>query len=336
MTNSIKIVIPMAGYGSRMRPLTWSRPKPLLLIAGKTLLDHALDQFKTLPDLRNSEYIFIISSNQGDLIQKHMAEVHPEKKVHFVVQETMQGQSHALLLAAEHLDGTFVMAFCDTLIETQLDFLSSEDADGVAWVKPMEDPRRFGVAELNQKGLASRLIEKPQDFTNNLVLVGFYYFRKGQELINAIKEQIKRDTSLKGEYFLADAINIMLERGMKLKVKQTDVWLDAGIPSAVLETNRYLLEKGYGAGDVAFGEGVTLIQPVSISSGANIKNSVIGPHVTVGKNCVIENVILRNSIVDADTSIKDLVIEGSLIGRNAMLQGRAEQFNLGDDADFIR
>jgi len=168
------------------------------------------------------------------------------------------------------------------------------------------------------------------------VLVGFYYFRDGQELIKAIREQIKRNTSLKGEYFLADAINIMLEQGMKLKVKQTDVWLDAGIPSAVLETNRYLLEKGYGTRDNFSGEGVTLIQPVSIASGVVIKNSVIGPNVTVGRNCVIENVILRNSIIDAETSIRDLVIEGSLIGRNAVLQGKAEQFNLGDDADFIR
>lgn len=336
MTKPIKIVIPMAGYGSRMRPLTWSRPKPLLLIAGKTLLDHAMDQFTTLPELNDSEYIFIISPNQGDQIQKHMAAVHPDKKVHFVVQAKMLGQSHALILAEELLHGPFVMAFCDTLIETDLDFLRNEEADGVAWVKPMEDPRRFGVAELNPEGQASRLIEKPHDCTNNLVLVGFYYFREGQDLIEAIREQIKRAASLKGEYFLADAINIMLERGMKLKVKETDIWLDAGIPSAVLETNRYLLEKAQGDKDAFVGEGVTLIQPVSIARGVSVKNSVIGPHVTVGKSCVIENVILRNSIVDAETSISDLVIEGSLIGRNAVLQGKAEKFNLGDDADIIR
>ena len=179
MTNSIKIVIPMAGYGSRMRPLTWSRPKPLLLVAGKTLLDHALDQFSTLPDLKNSEYIFIISPNQGDQIQKHMAAAHPEKKVHFVVQEKMQGQSHALLLAEEYLHGPFVMAFCDTLIETNLDFLSSEDADGVGWVKPMEDPRRFGVAELNQKGLAVRLIEKPKDLDQQPCIGWILLFSRG-------------------------------------------------------------------------------------------------------------------------------------------------------------
>lgn len=335
MTDSIKIVIPMAGYGSRMRPHTWSRPKPLLLLAGKTLLDHALDQFNSLPNFADAEYVFIISPNQGDLIQKHMSTAYPGKKIHFIVQEKMRGQAHALLLAEEFLHGPFVMAFCDTLIETNLEFLNGEDADGVAWVKPMEDPRRFGVAELNKKGLATRLIEKPQDCVNNLVLVGFYYFREGQELVSAIREQIKRKTSLKGEYFLADAINIMLERGMKLKVKHTDVWLDAGIPAAVLETNGYLLEKEYGKKGVPARAGVTFIKPVTIAAGVTIKNSVIGPHVTVGKNCVIENVIIRNSIVDAGTSIRDLVIEGSLIGRNATLHGKAEKFNIGDDTTFI-
>lgn len=336
MTDSIKIVIPMAGYGSRMRPHTWSRPKPLLLLAGKTLLDHALDQFMTMPGIAEAEYVFIISPNQGDLIQNYMKATHPGTKVHFVVQEKMQGQSHALLLAEEFLQGPMVMAFCDTLIETDLDFLKNEDADGVAWVMPMEDPRRFGVVELNQAGLATRLIEKPSDCTNNLVLVGFYYFKDARELIGAIREQINRNTSLKGEYFLADAINIVLERGMQLKVKQTDVWLDAGIPSAVLETNKILLDKGRGQNTNLPGETVAIIQPVSIAAGCTIKSSVIGPHATIGKDCVIENVILRNSIIEAGSSIHNMVIEGSLIGKNVVLKGRAEKFNIGDDTGLTR
>lgn len=336
MTHSIKIVIPMAGYGSRMRPHTWSRPKPLLLLAGKTLLDHALDQFKTLPGYSEAEYVFIISPNQGDLIQKHMAAVHPEKTLHFVVQEQMQGQSHALLLAEEFLHGPIVMAFCDTLIETNLDFLPGEDADGVAWVKPMDDPRRFGVAELGKDALVTRLIEKPGDCTNNLVLVGFYYFKEAQELLDAIREQIKRKTSLKGEYFLADAINIMLERGIRLRVRQTDVWLDAGIPAAVLETNKILLDKG-NAQSKNFTDGtVTLIQPVFIAEGCAIKSSVIGPNVTIGRDCVLENAILRNSIIDAGTSIRDMVIEDSLVGKKVILKGKAEQLNVGDDSSLIR
>jgi glucose-1-phosphate thymidylyltransferase len=229
-----------------------------------------------------------------------------------------------------------VMAFCDTLIETDLAFLKNEEADGVAWVMPMEDPRRFGVAEINQSGLASRLIEKPGDCNNNLVLVGFYYFKDARELIRAIREQIKRNTALKGEYFLVDAINIMLERGMQLKVKQTDVWLDSGIPSAVLETNRILLDKGRGQNTNFPGETVTIIQPVSIAEGCTIKSSVIGPHVTIGKDCVLENAILRNSIVEAGTSIHNMVIKDSLIGKKVVLKGRAEQFNIGDDTGFNR
>ncbi|NTU75764.1 MAG: NTP transferase domain-containing protein, partial [Anaerolineaceae bacterium] len=133
MSSSFKIIIPMAGLGSRMRPHTWNRPKPLLYLAGMTVLDHALDQFKTLPDLDKAEYVFIVSPNQGEMIQEHMQAVHPERVVHFVVQEHMQGQSHAISLASEYLKGQVLVAFSDTLIETDLSFLTTEKADGVAW-----------------------------------------------------------------------------------------------------------------------------------------------------------------------------------------------------------
>jgi glucose-1-phosphate thymidylyltransferase len=155
-------------------------------------------------------------------------------------------------------------------------------------------------------------------------------------LTSAIREQIKRNTALKGEYFLADAINIMLERGMQLKVKQTDVWLDSGIPSAVLETNKILLDKGRGQNANFPGKTVTIILPVSIGEGCTIKSSVIGPHVTIGKDCVLENVIVRNSIVEAGTSIHNMVIKDSLIGKKVVLKGKAEQFNIGDDSGFTR
>ena len=333
MSSNFKIIIPMAGLGSRMRPHTWSRPKPLLYLAGKTVLDHALDQFDTLPGLAEAEYVFIVSPNQGDMIQEHMQTVHPQKRVHFVVQEHMRGQSDALLTAREFLQGPVLIAFSDTLIETDLGFLSSEKADGVAWVKPMPDPRRFGVAETDKNGRVTRLIENPSDLTNNLVLVGFYYFREGGALTQAIEEQIKRKINLKGEFFLADAINLLLEGGAKLKSHRTAVWLDAGIPESLLETNRYLLDHGRGNCDVAGNlPGVTIVPPVSIPAGTVIESSVIGPHVTLGEGTKLKNVIVRNSIIEAGTQVTDMVIEGSLIGRNVVLEGKPDKLSIGDNS----
>lgn len=337
MTPTFKIVIPMAGLGSRMRPHTWNRPKPLLYLAGMTVLDHSLDQFKTLPNVSAAEYVFVVSPNQGELIQEHMETAHPNKTVHFVVQEHMQGQSQAISLTREFLDGPVLVAFSDTLIDTDLTFLADETADGVAWVKPMDDPRRFGVIETDKDGWATRLIEKPSDITNNLVVVGFYYFRDGKALLGAIDEQIARGASLKGEFFLADAINVMLERGAKIKVKETEVWLDAGIPESLLETNRYLLDHGRCNCDpVAIQEGVTIIHPVSIPSGTVLKAAVIGPHVTLGEGVDLENVVIRNSIIEAGTHIKDMVVESSLIGRNVILEGRPERLNIGDNSWMTR
>ncbi|HCS39145.1 MAG TPA: nucleotidyltransferase [Anaerolineaceae bacterium] len=337
MTSSYKIVIPMAGLGSRMRPHTWNRPKPLLYLAGMTVLDHSLDQFKTLPDLEHAEYVFIVSPNQGEQIQEHMQAVHPEKKVHFIVQEQMEGQSKALYLAKELLTGKVLVAFSDTLIETNLAFLATETADGIAWVKPMEDPRRFGVVELDQNGLATKLIEKPTEISNNLVVVGFYYFRDGLKLIEAIEEQVKRGDSLKGEYFLTNAINILLEHGARIKAKQTEVWLDAGIPEALLETNRYLLDHGRSAYEPReIQDGVTIIPPVSIPANVKLKSAVIGPHVTLGECCELENVVIRNSIIEAGTKILDMVIESSIIGRDVILEGRPERLNIGDNSWMTR
>lgn len=332
MSSHYKIIIPMAGLGSRMRPLAWSRPKPLLPLAGGTVLDYSLHQFDSLPGLEQAEYVFIISPNQGDLLQKYMQEMHPEKKVHFVVQEEMRGQADALWQAREFLSGPVLIAFSDTLIETDLDFLPSEPLDAVAWVKPMEDPRRFGVIETDALGIATRLVEKPADMQNNMVLVGFYYFKEANLLLDAIVEQVKRGTSLKGEYFLADAINIYIEHGGRMRKQMVSTWLDAGIPEALLETNRHLLAKGPLPGDQAeVPAGVAIIPPVYIAPGAQVESSVIGPYVSIGRDASLKNVVISNSIIDARTVIENKVIEGSLVGRDTVITGKVDKLNLGDN-----
>jgi len=327
------IAIPMAGLGTRMRPQTWSKPKPLIHLAGRTVLDYVLDQFQSLPRFKDARFVLILGPNQEDRVKPHMHEHHSDMDVHYVIQELMRGQSDALYLAKEYLDGPMLMVFSDTLIETDLSFLDSEPLDGVAWVKEVPDPRRFGVAEITNEGLITRLIEKPTEMDNNLVVVGFYYFKNGNQLVYAIEQQMANNVSLKGEFFIADAINLMIKAGAKLRVQPVDVWLDAGKPGALLETNRHLLENG---NDNHFPEkkqkNVSIIPPVYIHPDADIQKSVIGPYVSIGKDAVIEDTILKNSIVEQGAEIKRMVLENSLIGRAAAVNGRAEIMNIGDNS----
>lgn len=330
---TLTITVPMAGLGSRMRPHTWSKPKPLIALAGKTVLDYVLEQFDSALPGERVEYVLIVGPTQREQVEPYLRERHPEKKVHFVLQEVMRGQSDAFYLAREHLKGPMLMSFSDTLIEADLSGLAGEDVDCLTWVKPVEDPRRFGVAQVNSQGWVTRLVEKPQDLSNNLALVGFYYFRRAEELISAIEEQFRRGLTLKNEYFLADAVNIMLERGARMRTRQVEVWLDAGIPATVLETNRYLLEHGRdNSAEAARRPGVAILPPVYIHPEAEIEASVLGPHVSIGKGCRLERAVVRNAVIDEGSILKEVVVADALLGRRVHIEGRAQQLNLGDDS----
>jgi glucose-1-phosphate thymidylyltransferase len=336
MNNSLKIIIPMAGWGTRMRPQTWSKPKPLVSVAGKTSLEHLLDMFRTVPGPDNVEYIFIVGPYLGELqVPPFIQENYPEMNAHFIVQHEMKGQSHALWLAREFLHGPLIVCFSDTLLETDFSFLAHEAADVVAWVMPMRDPRRFGVVELNKEGWVSRFIEKPESMDNNLVVVGCYYFKSAERLLAAIEEQMQRELTLKGEYFLTDTVTLMIESGAKVRTQNSINWLDTGTIESTLETNNYMLDHGHNNSDEAAKRtGIEVIRPVFIHPSARVEASVIGPHVSIGPQCEVNRCVIRNTILDEGAAVTDSVLDGSFIGREAKVAGHPSKVNMGDNSDI--
>jgi glucose-1-phosphate thymidylyltransferase len=349
MSNTLKIVIPTAGWATRVRPQTWSKPKPLVGVAGRATLDHLLDTFISVPDLSTggkqrpemAEYIIILGPFLGETqIPAYMKEHYPDYNVHYILQSVMRGQSDALWLAREYLNGPMIMCFSDTLIETDFSFLVNEKADGVAWVKNVPDPRRFGVVELGEEGWVSRLIEKPLSLENKRVAVGCYYFHDGGQLVSAIEEQMKREDSLKGEYFIADAINIMVERGLKFRTQAIDTWLDVGTIETLLDTNRYLLGHGRDNTKSIHRENVRIVPPVFIHESAAIANSTIGPNASIGADCNITNSRVEDSILEAGVVMDAVALKNSFIGRQAHVQGHSAEstsmvMNIGDNSSIV-
>ncbi|MFP4344980.1 MAG: sugar phosphate nucleotidyltransferase [Anaerolineales bacterium] len=326
----MKLVIPMAGLGTRMRPHTWSRPKPLLPIAGKPMLGHILERFKDLPI---DEYVFIVGY-LGDQIQEYVEENY-DIPAHFAVQDKMLGQAHALWLAREHLEGPIFMMFVDTLFDgADFSNLDEEGLDGIIYTKKVEDPRRFGVVELNENGRAVNLIEKPDTKENKQVLIGLYYFRDGAWLARASEELMDRRLKTKGEYYIADAITLMIEDGANFYTRTVDVWRDTGKPETTFETHRYILEHGYDNSAEVVLPGVTIIPPVYVHPEATVERSVIGPYVSVHQGAEVRDSILRDTIVDEKAAVEGMLLAESILGRHVELRGSFRRLNLGDNATY--
>lgn len=322
----MKAIILLAGLGTRLRPHTYSKPKPLVQVAGKPILGHILDG---LAPLNVEETIFIVGY-LGDQIQTYVTENYPNMRARYVEQTEMKGQAHAIMLAEQYIDQPILIIFGDTIWDTDFTRLHQVKDDGLIYVKEVTDPRRFGVAQVKD-GLITRFVEKPNKFVSNLAVVGVYYFRSWKLLVDAIHALIDRDIQTKGEYFLADAMQLMIQEGAKLEVETIPVWEDCGTPEAILKTNRYLLTK-QGTHASSF-EGSVVLPPVYISDTASIKNSIIGPYVSVSDDVTVENSILRDCIISECSHIENAMLESSLIGKDALVRGTFERLNVGDSSE---
>ncbi len=320
----MKIIIPLAGFGTRLRPHTYTKPKPLISVAGKPVLGHILDKLKGL-DIE--EIVFIIGY-LGEQIREYVSNNYAFT-ARYITQEELRGQAHAILLARQHVTGPLLILFVDTIFETDLSVLADVASDGIIYVKEVEDPRRFGVA-VTENGVITQLVEKPEAPVSNLAVIGLYYIKDSQLLMDCLDELIRRDIKTKGEYFLADALQLMIDRGSKFEARTVEVWEDCGKPETVLHTNRYLLEHG-GAQEIATQNSV-LIPPVYIERTAVIKDSVIGPYVSVAGEAMIIRSIIQDSIINERAHIEEANLRGSLIGTDAYVRGDSQRLNVGDSS----
>jgi glucose-1-phosphate thymidylyltransferase len=319
----MKVIIPLAGFGKRMRPQTWSKPKPLLNVAGKPVLGHVLDKFKPL-DIQ--DVIFIVGW-LGEQIEEYV-QANYDFRAHYVVQHELKGQAHAMYLAKEYLSGPCIIIFVDTLFEADLSQLEHSDADGVMFVQEVEDPRRFGVV-VEQDGRIVRLIEKPDGFENRKAVIGLYYIKDGAALANALEYVLTHDVQVKGEFYLASALQIMIDNGARFISQEVSVWEDCGELETLLHTNRYLLEHGH-AQEVPVHNAV-LIPPVNIAPTAWIENSIVGPYATVCDDVRMSGSIVRDAIIEVGSTIENVSFEHSLVGRHATVKGALRRLNIGDD-----
>jgi glucose-1-phosphate thymidylyltransferase len=328
----MKVIIPLAGFGTRLRPHTYTKPKPLINVAGKPVLGHILDKLKGL-DV--DEIVFIVGY-LGEQVRDFVGENY-DFKAQYVEQTELLGQAHAIYLARELVDGPTIILFVDTLFDANLEILAKEKNDGVIYVKEVEDPRRFGVTLVDKKGHITRLIEKPDSLEDNLAVIGLYYVKDVQRLMAAIKTLMDKNIQTKGEFYLADALQLMIDDGAVLRPETVNVWLDCGKPETLLETNRHLLKHNMDNSEEVAAVASIIVPPVHIHPSVKIKNSIVGPYVTVAANCEIEDSIIRDSIVDEESYIKDAMLRRSLIGRKVDLLGRYRHLNLGDSAyvDFL-
>ncbi|HYN90061.1 MAG TPA: sugar phosphate nucleotidyltransferase [Ardenticatenaceae bacterium] len=321
------VIIPTAGYGTRLRPHTYSKPKPLVKVAGKAVLGHVLDM---LTDLDIDELTFIVGY-LGDQIRAYVGQ-HYNFKTNYVEQKELKGQAHAIRLTREFVNGPVLIIFVDTIFEADLKSLAGVEDDGVIFVKEVEDPRRFGVVTLDSAGHITRFVEKPSQPVSNLAVIGVYYVKDHQLLFRCIDALIERNIQTKGEFFLADALQLMVEEGASFQAWTVDVWEDCGTAEAVLHTNRYLLETGH-ATTTGDGTNSVIVPPVHIAPGVEVVNSIVGPFVSLAEGSQVLNSIVRDTIVDEGAQIESTVLDRSLIGKDALVRGRYRKLNVGDSSE---
>ena len=327
----MKAIIPVAGAGAKLRPHTYTQPKALIPIAGKTILSFIVDQLK---EAGITEFIFIVGY-LGEKIQDYVNTTYPNLTTHFVYQNDRLGTAHAIELTKAIVgnDEVFI-SLGDTICEFDIKEIM-DSPFSMLGVKKVDDPRQFGVVEMNEDYLVEHAVEKPAIPKSNKALVGLYKIKESALLFECFQQLFTDDIKSNGEYNLTDAIDCMIKKGVQFKGFKVKHWYDCGKKENLLEANAVLLNKtgGLVVTPETYPNSI-IIAPVSIAEGCVIENSIIGPHVTIGNNTTIKSSVVKESIIGSYTTLDEVVLDNSLIGSDAAVKGLSRTLNIGDNTEI--
>ncbi len=324
----MKAIIPVAGAGTKLRPHTYTQPKALIPLAGKTILSIIVDQLR---DAGIKDFIFIIGY-LGDKIQDYVTNHYPDLNTHFITQNERQGTGHAIEITRELVgDDEIFIVLGDTIAEYDIAEMISSPQSILA-VKKVDDPRNFGVAEINDEDMITRVVEKPAIPKSNMALVGIYKIRETDILFECLGKVQDKQLRSYDEFNLTDALECMIQHGAIFRAMKVSNWFDCGRKDSLLASNAILLKKfGNSMADTCHPSNTIIIPPVSIGTGCLISNSVIGPNVAIGDHTTINHAIIKDSIIGAYSNILEIVLNNSLIGSDAEVKGVSRNLNIGDN-----
>jgi glucose-1-phosphate thymidylyltransferase len=321
----MKVIIPLAGKGTRLRPHTHITPKPMLKIAGKPVIDYVMED---LERLGNVEQVVYITGHLKDKVEDYARKTYPFDSV-FIEQKVQDGTAGAVALAKEYIDQPVFIIFVDTIFDADLSVVKTTDADGIIWVKTVEDYQRFGVVVSDAGGNMTKIVEKPKEPISRRANIGLYYIKNWKLLLEGIDWTLRQPKN-KGEYYLTDAFQYMIDHGAKIRVIDVEGWYDAGEQGTLLETNRTILEKGRARRPSAVPPGVTIVDPVYVEDNVTLRASTIGPNVSIGAGSTVEGSELRDTIVGTGSSVSGSTLSGSIIGDAAVVAGVRGKLNVSD------
>jgi glucose-1-phosphate thymidylyltransferase len=324
----MKVIIPLAGKGTRLRPHTHTVPKPMLKVAGKPVMDYVLDDVRKLG---NVDEVVYITGHLKETVEKHVHATYGDMKATFIEQVVQDGTAGAVALAKSRVDAPVLIIFVDTIFDADLSVIKDSTDDGIIWTKEVKDYQRFGVVVTDTNGHMTRIVEKPTTPISKRANIGLYYIRNWKLLFEGIDHVLKQPPN-KGEYYLTDAFQYMIDKGAKLKVLDVEGWYDAGKLDTLLDTNHVMLKKGR-ARKPANLEGVTIIEPVYIEDGATFENSTVGPNVSIGARTMVRHSMLRDTIVGAACTITGCTLSNSMIGDHAVVEMMQGEASVGDHAE---